>query len=116
MLNFRKINLSRFTVLKLLLGYPGNVAANAFPNVNTLQRILNTYFTKGTIEQDLIEKQYESVHDLLVHIKKTGTGGWHQHGSPALTPARLKELDHWFVETYGSCKVTYQIHFLQATK
>jgi len=102
--------------LKMLFGYPGNVAADAFPDVNTLQRSLNAYFAKGTIEQELIEKQYESVHDLLVHIKKTGTGGWHQHGSPILTPARLKELDHWFVETYGSCKVNYQIHFLQATK
>ena len=101
--------------LKLLFGYPGSVAADAFPDVSSLQRSLNAYFAKGTIAQELIEKQYESVHDLLVHIKKTGTGGWHQHGSPALTPARLKELDHWFVETYGSCKVTYQIHFLQAT-
>jgi malonyl-CoA O-methyltransferase len=102
--------------LKVLFGYPGNVAANAFPDVNTLQNCLNAYFTKGTVEQQLLEKQYESVHDLLVHIKKTGTGGWHQHGSPALTPARLKQLNHWFVETYGSCKVIYQVHFLQATK
>ena len=101
--------------LKVLFGYPGNVAADAFPDVRTLQQSLNAYFTQGTVEQELIEKQYESVHDLLVHIKKTGTGGWHQHGSPALTPARLKQLDHWFVKTYGSCKVTYQIHFLQAT-
>jgi malonyl-CoA O-methyltransferase len=102
--------------LKNLFEYPGNVAADAFPDVNILQRCLNAYFTTGTVGQELIEKQYESVHDLLVHIKKTGTGGWHQHGSPALTPARLKQLDHWFVETYGSCSVTYQVYFLQATK
>lgn len=102
--------------LKVLFGYQGSVAADAFPDVSTLQQSLNAYFTQGTVEQELIEKQYESVHDLLVHIKKTGTGGWHQHGSPALTPARLKQMDHWFVKTYGSCKVTYQIHFLQATK
>ena len=102
--------------LKVLFGYPGNVAADAFPDINTLQHSLNAYFAQGTVEQELIEKQYESVHDLLIHIKKTGTGGWHQHGSPALTPARLKQLDHWFAETYGSCKVSYQIHFLQAEK
>ena len=102
--------------MKVLFAYPGNVAANAFPDVNTLQSCLNAYFTKGTVEQELIEKQYESVHDLLVHIKKTGTGGWHQHGTPALTPARLKLLNHWFVETYGSCKETYQVHILQASK
>jgi malonyl-CoA O-methyltransferase len=102
--------------LKVLFGYPGNVAADAFPDVSTLQHSLNAYFAQGTAEQELIEKQYESVHDLLIHIKKTGTGGWHHHGSPALTSARLKQLDHWFAETYGSCKVNYQIHFLQATK
>jgi len=102
--------------LKVLFEYPRNVAADVFPDVNTLQRCLNAYFTAGTIEQELIEKQYESAHDLLVHIQKTGTGGWHQHGSPALTPARLKQLDLWFVETYGSCQVTYQVHFLQAAK
>jgi len=102
--------------MKILFAYPGNVAADAFPDVNTLQNCLNAYFTKGTVEQELIEKQYESVHDLLVHIKKTGTGGWHQHGYPALTKARLKQLNHWFVKTYGSCTVNYQIHFLQAAK
>ncbi|MFC1827044.1 alpha/beta fold hydrolase [Thermodesulfobacteriota bacterium] len=102
--------------LKTLFKYQGNVAANAFPDVNSLQRSLYAYFTKGTVGQELIEKQYDSVHDLLVHIKKTGTGGWQQYGSPALTPARLKQLDHWFAETYGCVKVIYQIHFLQATK
>ena len=59
--------------MKVIFAYPGNVAADAFPDVNTLQNCLNAYFTEGTVEQELIEKQYESVHDLLVHIKKTGT-------------------------------------------
>ncbi|MFC1837828.1 alpha/beta fold hydrolase [Thermodesulfobacteriota bacterium] len=102
--------------LKTLFQYQGNVAANGFPDVKTLQHSLNTYFAAGKIEQELIEKQYASVHDLLVHINKTGTGGWHQHGAPALTPARLKQLDHWFRETYGRCTVTYQVHFLSAVK
>ena len=102
--------------LKILFEYPGNVAAGAFPDISTLRNCLNDYFTEGTVEQELFEKQYESVHDLLVHIKKTGTGGWQQHGSPALTPARLRQLDHWFAKTYGSCKVTYQVNFLHSTK
>ncbi len=102
--------------MRTLFQYQGNVAANGFPDVNTLEHIMNTYFTAGTIDQELIEKQYESAHDLLVHIKKTGTGGWHHHGAPALTPARLRQLTTWFTETYGSCRVTYQIHFLQAYK
>jgi malonyl-CoA O-methyltransferase len=102
--------------LKTLFQYNGNVAAFGFPEVNTLQTILDRYFATRIIDQELIEKNYESTHDLLVHIKKTGTGGWHQHGAPALTPSRLKQLDHWFTETYGSCKVNYQVHFLSAVK
>ncbi|MBW2466911.1 MAG: hypothetical protein JRF02_06380, partial [Deltaproteobacteria bacterium] len=76
----------------------------------------DAYFIEGASEQELIEKQYESVRDLLIHIKKTGTGGWHKHGLPAFTASRIKQLDQWFVKTYGSCKVTYQVHFLQAAK
>jgi len=102
--------------MKTLFGYPGNVAANSFPDVTSLQNSLRKHFAMGTAEQELIAKQYDSVHDLLVHIKKTGTGGWHQHGSPALTRDRLRQLDNWFVKTYGSCTVNYQIHFLQAIK
>jgi malonyl-CoA O-methyltransferase len=102
--------------IKTLFGYQGNVAANAFPDVASLQSFLKAYFTVGTAEQELIAKQYESVHDLLVHIRKTGTGGWHHRGSLALTKTRLMQLDNWFVETYGSCTVNYQVHFLQAVK
>jgi len=102
--------------MKTLFGYSGNVAAHAFPAVASLKKSLETHFTLGTAEQELIARQYDSVHDLLVHIKKTGTGGWHQHGSPALTRDRLKQLDDWFIKNYGSCTVNYQIHFLQATK
>jgi len=102
--------------MKPLCGYNGSVAAIAFPEITSLQNSLNAYFINGTVEQELIAKQYESVHDLLVHIKRTGTGGWHHHGSPALTKARLQQLDNWFVKTYGSCTVNYQIHFMQAAK
>lgn len=102
--------------MKNLFGFSGNVAANTFPDVTSLQKSLKAHFTLGTVEQKIITRQYESVHDLLVHIKKTGTGGWHQHGSPALTRDRLKQLDDWFIKTYGSCTVNYQIHFLQARK
>lgn len=102
--------------LRILFGYPGNVAAHAFPDMKSLQNILDANFTEGSSEQHLIEKQYDSVRDLLLHIKKTGTGGYHKYGLPSLTISRLKQLDNWFIETYGSCKVTYQIHFLHAVK
>lgn len=102
--------------LKTLVGQPANVAASAFPNADTLQQSLTASFRQGTIDEELIDKQYESVHDLLVHIKKTGTGGWQQNTLQPLTPSKLIRLDQWFKETYGNCRVTYQVFFLQAQK
>ena len=102
--------------LKTLVGQPANVAASAFPNADTLQQSLTASFAQGTIDEELIDKQYDNVHDLLVHIKKTGTGGWQQNTLQPLTPSKLTRLDQWFKETYGNCRVTYQILFLQAKK
>jgi malonyl-CoA O-methyltransferase len=102
--------------LKELFAYQGNIAAVAFPDADTLQKSLTAYFTEGTVEEELIGKQYETVYDLLVHIKKTGTGGWQQNTLQPLTPSKLKHLDQWFKENYGHCRVTYQVLFLQAMK
>jgi malonyl-CoA O-methyltransferase len=102
--------------LKTVFKYQGNVAAGSFPDAGTLQKSVTAYFMAGAVEEELITKQYETVHDLLVHIKKTGTGGWQHNILQPLTPAKLKQLDHWFNETYGNCRVTYQVLFLQAMK
>jgi len=102
--------------LETLIGQPANVAASAFPDADTLQQSLTAAFAQGTIDEELIDKQYDTVHDLLVHIKKTGTGGWQQNTLQPLTPSKLIRLDQWFKETYGNCRVTYQVLFLQAGK
>ena len=102
--------------LKALLNYQGKVAAGTFPDAGKLQKSVTASFSAGTIEEELITKQYKTVHDLLVHIQKTGTGGWQQKNLQPLTPAKLKQLDHWFKETYGNCLVTYQVLFIQAIK
>ena len=102
--------------LKTLFGYPGNIAAGKFPDISRLQSILEAHFSQGSSVQELIEKEYSSVRDLLIHIKKTGTGGWHKHGAPPLTVSRINQLDDWFVRTYGGCRVAYQVHFLEAAK
>lgn len=100
--------------LKALFSYQGNVAAEAFPDGDTLQRSLTAYFTEGTVEEELISKRYEAVHDLLLHIKKTGTGGCQQNTMMPLTPAKLMRLDQWFKDKHGNCQVTYQVFYLQA--
>ena len=102
--------------LKTLFGQTTNVAASAFPDADTLQKSLTAYFTEGTVEEKLIGRQYDTVHDLLVHIRKTGTGGWRQNALQPLTPLKLKRLDQWFKENHEHCRVTYQVLYLQARK
>ena len=92
---------------------PESLAAQRFPQPERLQHALSGNFQEGTVAEELLVKEYSSAHDLLVHIKKTGTSGWQQRIRQPLTPARISQLDAWFAKTYGACRVTYQIIFLQ---
>jgi len=93
-----------------------NVAAHRFPQPARLQHALHDSFQEGTVAEELLEKEYRSAHDLLLHIKKTGTSGWQQNLRQPLTPSRVGKLDEWFTKTHGACRVTYQIIFLQGRK
>jgi SAM-dependent methyltransferase len=95
---------------------PESLAAQKFPRPQRLQRALGRHFHAGTVEEELIGKEYNSAYDLLLHIKKTGTSGWQSTMQQPLTPARINRLDEWFAETHGSCRVTYQVFFLQGNK
>jgi malonyl-CoA O-methyltransferase len=88
------------------------LAAQTFPQRQRLQEALQSCFPEGTLEEEFIEKEYRSAHDLLRHIKKTGTSGWQQNMQHPLTLSGVGKLDEWFDKTYGSCRVTYQILFL----
>ncbi len=91
---------------------PESLAAQKFPRPQRLHRALECYFHAGTVEEELIGKEYNSAYDLLLHIKKTGTSGWQPIMQQPLTPARIAKLDEWFARTYGACRVTYQVLFL----
>ena len=99
--------------LHYVLGPGEGLVAESFPSKENLQVHLATYFNGGRIEEEFFAKTYRSVYDLLLHIKKTGTAGWHQRLSQPLTPSRVSRLDAWFTKTYGACRTTYQILFLQ---
>ena len=99
--------------LEFIQAVPESLAAQKFPRPERLQNDLGLYFREGTVKEDLIEKEYRSTLDLLLHIKKTGTSGWQPNMQQPLTPASVSRLDAWFEKTYGSCKVIYQVFFLQ---
>ena len=99
--------------LQAIDSHAGSIAAQKFPQLQRLQNALRCNFQGEKLEEELIEKKYSSAHDLLLHIRKTGTSGWQQNMQQPLTPLRVSKLNEWFARTYGSCTVTYQVLFLQ---
>jgi len=90
-----------------------SLAAQTFPGLDELRKALHEIFLQSAVEEACIEKEYRSAHDLLLHIKKTGTAGWKHKTRHPLTSSRVNLLDEWFTKKYGSCKVTYQVFFLE---
>ncbi len=58
----------------------------------------------------LVKRQYATFFDILDHIKKTGTGGFHEK-VPHLSRAALKSLGQWFADKGGNA-ITYEIYIL----
>lgn len=86
-----------------------------FPTHKELQRIFNERFTKVEINEWQLVRNYPKLTDLLRNISKTGTAGWHP-GQDLLNRKYLKELENWFVKTYGDCQISYQIFMVNCRK
>lgn len=93
-----------------------SLAARSFLPRKRLAKALQAHFPGAILTEERLERKYQSVRDLLRHIQKTGTAGWPQAVPQRLTPARVSRLDRWFTATYGSCRVTYHVFFLQGEK
>ncbi len=67
-------------------------------------------FSEVELSTRLVEREYASFFDILDHIKKTGTGGYHDK-VPHLSRAVLKRLSQWFADR-GRYAITYEIYIL----
>lgn len=67
-------------------------------------------FNEVEITTEMIEKEYATFFDILDHIKKTGTGGYHEK-VPHLSRAALKKLGQWFAKR-GGYVISYEISVL----
>ncbi|MCB2184563.1 MAG: malonyl-ACP O-methyltransferase BioC [Desulfobulbaceae bacterium] len=88
------------------------LAAEEFADREAIRQNLEKYFVKVNFSEKIYTRHYVSLRDLLSHIKKTGTGGYHR-SFPVLTRSRLKRLEQWFAAR-GGYKVTYQVFFVTA--
>lgn len=92
------------------------VAATDFPDQQRLHEALAAFFPGADIREELTERQYKDIYDLLRHIRKTGTSGWQQGNPLIFTRSSLKRLDQWFIDKLGGCKVTYQNFIVKCVK
>ena len=77
--------------------------------------ILENLFSRVEVKEWALARHYPSLGAMLKHISKTGTGGWHP-GQPLLNRQNLTELESWFDENYGGCRITYQIFMVNCAK
>jgi malonyl-CoA O-methyltransferase len=96
---------------------PGKVriAAAAFKDRETIDRLAGRYFPRIEVEEMTIRREFPSFVALLGQIKKTGTSG--DHPRPVrLGRNSLRALDRWFLEHYGNCRASYQVLFYRCER
>jgi hypothetical protein len=103
------------TGLSAIHGNEVVMPSSFFPSYKELQKIFTGLFTVTEINEWQLVRQYPNLIDLLRNISKTGTAGWHP-GQPLLTRHHLKELEHWFIKSYGHYQITYQIFMVSCRK
>ena len=102
--------------LTAVCGRDIGLAAHDFPGHQKLHNLLSCSFPQITIERAIIRRHYPSSLDLLMQIKKTGTGGWRSGKGIVFTRARLRSLDQWFTTQYGGCRVSYEIFLVHCRR
>ena len=102
--------------LAAIFGHNIDLAAHVFPGYEELYALLASSFAQVHMERKIIQRQYPCSLDLLMQIKKNGTGGWHNSKGSVFTRSRIRSLDLWFADNYGGCRVSYEIFLLQCRK
>ena len=100
--------------LSQVFGQEVRLPPHGFPTGEHLEAMLAEIFPRFVVQEELVVRNYESLLDLLDHIRKTGTGGGQLPGT--LTRGRLHRLDAWFQATHGGYPATYQAFVVRGEK
>jgi malonyl-CoA O-methyltransferase len=102
--------------LSFLLDREVVLPSGRFLDADTSRQLLARNFHAADFEEIRLSRQYDSLLDLLHHIRHTGTAGWREEPPPVFTRERLRRLDSWFGERFGGYRLTYQIFLMKAEK
>lgn len=100
--------------LSQVFGQEVRLPPHGFPVEETLEGMLGEIFPHFSVQEESRVRNYDSLLELLDHIRKTGTGGGQLPG--ALTRGRLLQLDAWFQTTHGGYPATYQAFVVRGEK
>jgi len=91
------------------------ISAANFSTAGNLQELAKLCFGNVKLEEKIIQREYNSIIDMLRHIQRTGVGG-NLQPTPRFTPSSLRQLGAWFTTNQGSFHLNYQILFMNAQK
>lgn len=84
--------------------------AESFCPSQKAEAFARNVFRSVKLSTRVVQRKYATFFDILDHIKKTGTGGYHEK-VPHLSKAALKSLSQWFADR-GRYVITYEIYIL----
>ena len=84
--------------------------AQSFYASRDAEAMARTVFEDVVLTTRMVHREYATFFDILDHIKKTGTGGYHEK-VPHLSKSLLKSLAEWFAKRGGNV-ITYEIYVL----
>lgn len=102
--------------LKILLGDNISVSSTNFLEEPELESILKAAFLEFKIEEKLYRQSYNSLSDLLMKIKYTGTRGNGLRERKFLTPKIVDKLESIYKIEFSNITATYQVFFCGGNK
>ncbi|MEN8258156.1 MAG: methyltransferase [Thermodesulfobacteriota bacterium] len=84
--------------------------AEFFCAAKDAEALARKVFNRVGVATQVIEREYATFFDILDHIKKTGTGGYHEK-VPHLSRSALRNLGQWFAGR-GGYAISYEIFLL----
>ena len=100
--------------LKELLGKKTAISSANFIKKEVLNKILKKYFKSVSIEEEMIEENYNTLLELLKKIKYTGVRGNGVERGNLWTAGTIRKLEKIYIRRFKELRVTYQIFYCKA--
>ncbi|MDH3393574.1 MAG: methyltransferase domain-containing protein [Desulfobulbaceae bacterium] len=102
--------------ISAICGQQVHLPSHRFPSLADIDAALSGVMPEVSCTEQLVQRRYGSLRELLQHIRKTGTSGWRSGCRPLLTKDRLRELEQWFLSEYGGYQISYQTFIVQGRR